>query len=521
MGRCRILSHRGGALYRATPVYDFAPLDAEVATLTEKAAQYAGVIVRALNAIAELEDDAAVAKAALNAVIQQWLDGLIRDLNDAPPQLEPPTENDPETGLPWDDTAKAQMLALFEGINAARAAASVSALTRDADLDRAAISHLRDQAHTRRAGHLGSGATYPVDRVARVGYLAAAVGETLAYGNTTAASVMTDWQAQDSTTLLGGDYVDVGVAYVYEPTYPHTHLWAAVYAQPGMPPPAAQYGDDPATKTAEEKEAALQRIELPQTQTDQPKKLSEVVAVYAKAAQKLAAAIRELARLYAEGLARSQRLMELTTLKTALNEVEIDVWCADFNEVLVTGQEYGTFEVPGFYSETPTHRVSTIYEGTAGARLVDYYEQSINIAPSGTRYGPHGKLRLGTNMTGAGVAWNLAMEPGHLRWKPWCRYAVITAITGDTCTLELVAAKERDPVIEERLTRLFDDTRLNLNPEAMTLTGVTAEYQGSGVSFFVVGDEVLVYFKNFDWSQPLIIGFRRVPRPFSGRQGWI
>gem|GEM_PF-2465688 len=521
MGAVRILSHRGGALYRATPVYDFTALDAEVATLTAQAAQAASVIFRALNAIAALEEDVAAARIALNAVIQQWLDGLIRDLNDVPHELEPPTENDPETGLPWEEPADAQMLALFEAINAARAAASVSALTRNDDLDRAAINHLRDQAYTLRSGHVGSGPTYPVDRVDRSGYLAAAVGETLAYGNTTSSSVVTDWQEQNSDTLLNSDYVDVGVAYVYEANYPHTHLWVAVYAQPGTPPTAAQYGDDPATQAAEEQEVALHRIEPPRTQIDRPKKLGEVATVFAKAAQKLAAAQRELARLYAEGLARSQRLDELTTLKTELNAVEIDIWCADFNEDLTPGQECGTFEVPGFYSEAPTHRVSTIYEGTEGARLVDYYEQSINIAPSGTRYGPWGKLHPITSMSAAGTAWNLAMEAGQLRWKPWCRYAVITEITGDTCTIDLVAAKERDPVIEERISRLFADTRLDLNQPATTLTNVTAAYQGGGVRIFEVGDEVLVYFRDFDWAQPLVIGFRRVPRPFAGRQGWI
>lgn len=521
MGSVRILSHRGGALYRATPVYDFTALDSEVSKLTAQSAQSALVTFRALNAITALEEDVAVARIALNAVIQQWLDGLIRDLNDVPPELAPPTENDPETGLPWTDPADAQMLALFEAINAARAAASVSALTRNADLDRAAINHLRDQAYTLRSGHIGSGSSYPADRVVRANYLAAAVGETLAYGNVTAASVIADWQEQNSDTLLDSDYVDVGVAYVYEANYPHTHLWAAVYAQPGTPPTAAQYGDDPATQASEEQEAALNRIEPPRTQIDQPKKLGEVATVFAKAAQKLAAAIRELARLYAEGLARSQRLDELTALKTELNAVEIDIWCADFNEDLTPGQEYGTFEVPGFYSEAPTHRVSTIYEGTAGARLVDYDEQSINIAPSGTRYGLWGKLQSITAMSAAGTAWNMAMEPGHLRWKPWCRYAVITEITGDTCTIELVAAKERDPTIEERITRLFADTRLDLNPPATTLTNVPANYQGGGVNCFEVADEVLVYFQDFDWNQPLVIGFRRVPRPFAGRQGWI
>lgn len=34
------------------------------------------------------------------------------------------------------------------------------------------------------------------------------------------------------------------------------------------------------------------------------------------------------------------------------------------------------------------------------------------------------------------------------------------------------------------------------------------------------GDEVLVYFKNFDWNQPRVIGFRRAPKKLSGRLGW-
>lgn len=156
---------------------------------------------------------------------------------------------------------------------------------------------------------------------------------------------------------------------------------------------------------------------------------------------------------------------------------------------------------------------STIYAGTSAERIVFYLERSINIAPNGARFGPWGKLRLGTNMNAAGVFVALALELGHLRWKPWCRYGIVTRADAATCDVQLNGVDERDPETEARLLALGGSQKpLGLNPPATLLTNVPADYMNAGAQLFEAGDEMLVYFKNFDWNQPRVIGFRRVPK---------
>ncbi len=520
MGKVRIVSHRGGGLYRAIPVYDFTTLDKEVVDLNKQETAFAPLIQKTLLTMAALENDLAVAEDALNAVLRQWKDGLIRNLNDAPP-IPTPASNDPITGLPWDDPADGLEADLLAAINAARSAASVGTVARNDDLDRAALNYLREQADTGRSGHIGIGNTSPGDRVMLVGYAPLAVGEALAYGSSSAAAVITSWQRSSASTLLDAEYVDVGIGYVHEATYPMTHLWCAVFAKPGGSTLGTFSFESPAAETAEGQQAALNKIELPQTQTHQPKKLSEAAAIYARAAQKHAAALTDLARLYAEHMTRLRRLAELATLKTTLNATEIDVWCADYTETLTPGQEYGSFEPPGFYLEEATAMIVTIYAGTPAERAVAYWERSINIAPRGTRFGPWGKLRLGTNMSASSVFVALALEPGHLRWKPWCRYGIVTRADAATCDVQLNGVNERDPEAEARLLALGGSQKpLGLNQPATLLTNVPADYMNVGAQLFEAGDEVLVYFKNFDWAQPYVIGFRRLPRKMSRRTNW-
>lgn len=498
MGRARIVANRGQGLYAATPLYDMTALVKEIADLNQQENAFAPLIQKTLLTMAALENDVAVAEDALNAVLQQWKDGLIRNLNDAPP-IPTPASNDPITGLPWDDPAKGLEADLLAAINAARSAVSVGTVARNDDLDRAALNYMREQADTGRSGHIGIGNTSPGDRALLVGYAPLAVGEALAYGPSSAAAVITSWQRSSASTLLDAEYVDVGIGYVHEATYPMTHLWCAVFAKPGGSTPGTFSFESPAAETAEGQQAALNKIELPRTQTHQPKKLAEVAAIYARAAQKHAAALNDLARLYAEHMTRLRRLSELGALESMLNAIVIDVWACYYNDALAVGAIVYTAEVPGHWLDSPVTRVSMRESGA-----VSYAERSWNIVRLAAQ-GP-GQLRPAASMLSASVFYDAAIEPGAEKWRPKWRYATITALAGNVCTVALSSAAAR---------RLDHGESIDIN-QSTTIQNVPINYPPCLGSVFSVGDEVLLSF-NFDAATAEVIGFRREPRPCPGQ----
>jgi uncharacterized protein YkwD len=517
LGKAVILQNLGEGLYKARPLYDMAPLNAELAKLEAAQAEYAALLIRALNSLDLLRRDTIDASSAKNLVLQQWLDEVISKTNPVPPVIPPPIVNDPETGLPWVDPDRAQEEPLLALVNALRSSASAPVLTRDDDLDAAALTHLRNQAATGRIGHFGAYQSKPADRVLQQGYNAESVTEVLSYGATSPDDVVSEWQKDPDTVadLLTADATAAGVAYKYAPTHPHTHLWCLLIVKPGSgPPPVSEitFPPDPAKDQAENQEQGLERIELPRHDPDAPPKLGEAVQKYAIAVNKERAAEKELARLMAEKLERNSRIIQLQAIKTELEQLSWDVWCCNWKIDLTPGQQVETFEVPGFLEDSGVYRTTLMKEDTPQQYTVSYFERSWNIAPFGTGNPPHGQLRHAESMTPSAVFYNAAIEPGHLKWRPLCRYGTITELSGNVCTVSLI------DVSDVPLTGEADELPLNATT---TLTGVPIQYAPCHQWAFEVGDEVLVIFVGLDRTKPMVVGFKREPRNCQGRIGWI
>lgn len=155
MGRAIITAKIGEGLYKIRPLYDTTALEKELADLQSAESEYSALLIKAVNSRDLLAGDVAIARNAMNTILQQWIDGVIAKGNEQPEPIEPDDPNDPETGLPWVDPDRAQEEPLLDLINDARTAASVGTVSRDDDLDAACLAHLRFQAGTGGIGHTG------------------------------------------------------------------------------------------------------------------------------------------------------------------------------------------------------------------------------------------------------------------------------------------------------------------------------------------------------------------------------
>jgi uncharacterized protein YkwD len=494
MGKATVLSGGTDGLYTIRPVYNTAPLDRLIADLTKAKAEQLTLLGRATETLNLLESETEIARRAMNAVINQWQQDLLNTEN--PPPIVPPTEDDPETGQPWEPQDKAQYGPLEDAINAARTAAGKSTLTRDDDLDFAARRHAWDMSGRRLMGHIGSDKSVPTSRIAATGYQADFAVELVACGAFTAESAAAQWTINSASSIYSDTATQLGVAYTYSTSHPATHLWVALLAHPDPDPdpspPTVTYPDDPAQKTAREQEAGLEKIEPPKTKVlAQPAKLTDVVRKFGIAAGKEAAARKELAKLLAEYDQNNRKLDELEALKTGHESESIPAWCADLSEELAAGTLVDTFEPPGFRDGDRLH-------------IAPYQSSPQSWAASEV-----GKLRDAPTMTDSAVLYAYLIEPGHYKWRPLWRYAEITAIQSgaDTCNLTLESVNARS----------VESETLSLN-SASTLSAVPIAYMSCNSAAFEVGDRVIVLFEGQDRAHPKVIGFASNPRDCGG---WI
>jgi len=265
--------------------------------------------------------------------------------------------------------------------------------------------------------------------------------------------------------------------------------------------------DSPAAQAAAEQGISLNKIPLPIIETYEPDQLVAAAAAYAIAVRKVQAAEQAIAKLKAEQLARDARIAVINAvLEQDENQPAIAVWCASYTEVL-TGT-VTTMEVPGDWREDEfTLRTSTLYENDPEReRTVAYEERSLNIRPQAVASTVTGDLAYAEGMSDAAIAYNLAMEPGHLKWKPIWRYGTLAAdAVNNLCSLTL-----QSPNPARRLS-VCDGEDLPLDA-VLTLTGVPIYYPPCHGSVFKSGDEVLVLFEGQDRDRPKVIGFRREPK---------
>lgn len=212
-------------------------------------------------------------------------------------------------------------------------------------------------------------------------------------------------------------------------------------------------------------------------------------------------ALKDLATAHAEATKQVQiarlSVTDITTLiaetlqqKHALEGLRLEevfpAWCTDYTEDAQPGTEVGTMEVPG-------------------------EPQQIIIVPGCQPWSPsHGELRKKELMEAHQAYFNVAILPGWQRFWPTYRIGTVTAVhANDTVDVELEGTSTAQ--------------NLDIGPPSPTgtasdvvLSSVPVDYMSSGNTVFEVNDRVVVLLQNFDWSQPVVVGFEKEPRPVVG-----
>ncbi len=89
---------------------------------------------------------------------------------------------------------------MLDSVNALRRAAGVRPVALDARLTAAAATHSRDMSVQNRAWHFGSDGSSPLDRVARVGYSGALLGENISETYETELETLAAWMVDRPDT---------------------------------------------------------------------------------------------------------------------------------------------------------------------------------------------------------------------------------------------------------------------------------------------------------------------------------
>lgn len=487
MGRAVIVENIGESLYKIRLDIDIAGLEAEIAELEALQERYNTDLTNAYLALVRAEDAVQAAGAGLDAVIGQWIEGLITEH----PEGEQPPEILTQGGYVDPDGAEleAELLAL---INAARMAESLDELSPVESLRNACSDALEGIMNgytriTRDPKALASTRGYFYDS-------AAGVDITLALGATSVASAAE--RMTDGGPVMAASKEDIGVRYVRAEGSGYTHLWAVMTAAPGpdSATATATYPDEEAEKA----EKAVDGVDRPEDEMT-PSKLAQACGDFARAVQAHKAAKAAMEQMMEDF---AQRTIRIAALEKIIADAQIPVfaWAVECMEGIPVGDTVSTAEIPGWYRHATTPASTTIDDAT-----YRYQESRINII----RTQDAGLLRHPEIISDAAVAFFVAMEPGHLKWQPIWRYGTITAIDGASCavTLEDVTAR-MPPLVRDNLA---------LDPTA-TLAGVLIVAEC--VDYFEVGDEVLIQFAGRSRESPQVIGWRREPKCCGRYGGW-
>lgn len=260
----------------------------------------------------------------------------------------------------------------------------------------------------------------------------------------------------------------------------------------------------------------LNKIPLPIIETYEPEQLSAAAAAYAAAVLKTRAAEKAVAKIKAEQIARDQRIALLQATLAAIPDDPMDVWCCTYTTQMAVGATVKTMDVPGYWvDDLPTLKTFILHNNTTRARTVAYEERSFNIAPGGSGFPEHGQLVPSESMSDAAIAYNMAMEPGHLKWKPLWRYGVL--LTNNATHSATHHATVRLTLLNARGE---DELPIDEAEEDEVITNVPISYPPCDGDVFHENDEVLVLFEGQNRDQPKIIGFRREPRQCPG-DSWL
>ncbi|MGB5217108.1 MAG: hypothetical protein WBN66_02300 [Smithella sp.] len=194
---------------------------------------------------------------------------------------------------------------------------------------------------------------------------------------------------------------------------------------------------------------------------------------------------KKLLRLYL--LSVQKRIAYLNDTDNVPVDTNITAWCADLTDDL-TGEvgliEIGRERANGVNIQ-PGYNSNAAYDLTRDGHLTPLMAQSA-----------------------AATFYNLAMLPGFQKWKPMFRYGQITAIDYEagTCSVSLEDASS-------------SQQSLNINQE-FAIAAVPFRYMNCNQWAFNVDDFVIVEFTNYDFEQPVVIGFKEEPQACCWIEEW-
>ncbi|KIN67927.1 hypothetical protein Z948_1649 [Sulfitobacter donghicola DSW-25 = KCTC 12864 = JCM 14565] len=107
---------------------------------------------------------------------------------------------------------------MLDSVNSLRGAAALGPVALDSQLTAAAATHSRDMQIQNRPWHFGSDGSSPVDRVRRVGYPGALVGEVISETYESELETLGAWMSQPDTRriLMSADATKMGFAWFQE-----------------------------------------------------------------------------------------------------------------------------------------------------------------------------------------------------------------------------------------------------------------------------------------------------------------
>jgi len=107
---------------------------------------------------------------------------------------------------------------MLDSVNALRSAAGRAPVQLESKLNAAAATHSRDMAVQNRPWHFGSDGSSPIDRITRVGYPGALVGEVISETYETELETLAAWMDQPDTrrVIMAPEAVNIGFAWHQE-----------------------------------------------------------------------------------------------------------------------------------------------------------------------------------------------------------------------------------------------------------------------------------------------------------------
>jgi uncharacterized protein YkwD len=182
MGKATIVSGGTGGLYSVR--LEYSGMDGQIAAIEARRAALEAELPTLRNGVAMAWDEAQMAKATMQALLDQYLAALAEG-------RDPSLIGQPEVAGPGpSEDDKREVLRL---VNDIRAAEGLEPLAWNDSLAGAAEAFAKDRASVGEGGHTGSDGSQPYERMQAGGYDGTNFGENVAVGQKTPAEVVKAW----------------------------------------------------------------------------------------------------------------------------------------------------------------------------------------------------------------------------------------------------------------------------------------------------------------------------------------